>query len=123
MVGSWFLTANHTENRFTHLGGTFYDIKTVYVLRLITHHNLRVSGRGTRVDFSCGTAFCCHQDKERYLRMEVRRNLSSDLCLSESYLRAFYLDGALVDPKTKGGSEPRPCAGNDGTTITVKHRC
>lgn len=33
--------------------------------------------------------------------------------------RAFYLDGALVDSKKKEKSEPRPCAGNDGTTITV----
>ena len=42
--------------------------------------------------------------------------------LSDSSFRAFYLDGALVDSKTKEKSEPRPCAGNDGTTITVKYR-
>lgn len=50
-------------------------------------------------------------------------NASSSLFLSNFHFRAFYLDGALVDPKTKDKSEPRPCAGNDGTTITVKHRC
>ena len=49
-------------------------------------------------------------------------NVSFDLCLSDFNSRAFYLDGALVDSKTKKKSEPRPCAGNDGTTITVKHR-
>ena len=42
--------------------------------------------------------------------------------LSDSNFRAFYLDGALVDSKTREKSEPRPCAGNDGTTITVKYR-
>lgn len=39
--------------------------------------------------------------------------------LSDFSFRAFYLDGALVDSKKKEKSEPRPCAGNDGTTITV----
>ena len=39
--------------------------------------------------------------------------------LSEFSFRAFYLDGALVDSKKKEKSEPRPCAGNDGTTISV----
>ena len=38
---------------------------------------------------------------------------------SDFGFRAFYLDGALVDTKKKEKSEPRPCAGNDGTTITV----
>lgn len=33
--------------------------------------------------------------------------------------RATYIDGALVDAKTGQKSEPRPCAGNDGTTISV----
>jgi hypothetical protein len=42
--------------------------------------------------------------------------------LSDLSFRAFYLDGALVDSKRKEKSEPRPCAGNDGTTITVKRR-
>ncbi|KIM42266.1 hypothetical protein M413DRAFT_444701 [Hebeloma cylindrosporum] len=34
--------------------------------------------------------------------------------------RATYSDGALVDQKTGKASEPRPCAGNDGTTITIE---
>ena len=46
----------------------------------------------------------------------------STFFLSDFSFRAFYLDGALVDSKRKEKSEPRPCAGNDGTTITVKHR-
>ncbi|KAL9709899.1 DNA mismatch repair protein Mlh1 [Leucoagaricus gongylophorus] len=33
---------------------------------------------------------------------------------------ATYIDGVLVDPKTRQPSEPRVCAGNDGTTITIK---
>jgi DNA mismatch repair protein MLH1 len=33
--------------------------------------------------------------------------------------RASYVDGVLVDPRTRQSSEPRACAGNDGTTITV----
>ncbi|KAF8156932.1 DNA binding protein [Crassisporium funariophilum] len=34
--------------------------------------------------------------------------------------KASYSDGVLVDPKTGQKSEPRPCAGNDGTTITIE---
>ncbi|KAJ3574331.1 hypothetical protein NP233_g1848 [Leucocoprinus birnbaumii] len=33
---------------------------------------------------------------------------------------ASYVDGVLVDPKTRQPSEPKICAGNDGTTITIK---
>lgn len=33
--------------------------------------------------------------------------------------RAAYINGVLVDSKTRQPSEPRVCAGNDGTTITV----
>ncbi|KAF8962298.1 DNA mismatch repair protein MutL [Flammula alnicola] len=34
--------------------------------------------------------------------------------------RAAYSDGVLVDAKTGQKTEPRPCAGNDGTTITIE---
>lgn len=42
------------------------------------------------------------------------------LTLIDVLSRATYSDGALVDQKTGKPSEPRPCAGNDGTTITVR---
>jgi hypothetical protein len=36
--------------------------------------------------------------------------------------RASYVDGEMA-PSQKGGStDPKPCAGNDGTTITVRSR-
>jgi len=38
---------------------------------------------------------------------------------AENRHRAAYMNGVLVDPKTRQLSEPRVCAGNDGTTITV----
>ncbi|KAF9525740.1 DNA binding protein [Crepidotus variabilis] len=34
--------------------------------------------------------------------------------------KASYSDGALVDSKTGQKVDPRPCAGNDGTTITIE---
>lgn len=34
--------------------------------------------------------------------------------------RAAFSDGVLVDPKTLDKAEPKACAGNDGTTITVR---
>ncbi|KAJ7637128.1 histidine kinase-like ATPase [Roridomyces roridus] len=34
--------------------------------------------------------------------------------------RAHYLDGALVEPKPGQTAEPKPCAGNDGTTIVIE---
>ncbi|KAF7761503.1 hypothetical protein Agabi119p4_9495 [Agaricus bisporus var. burnettii] len=34
--------------------------------------------------------------------------------------KASYIDGVLVDPRTRQSSEPRACAGNDGTTITIE---
>lgn len=123
LAAGYTYTPIYTENGFTYLGGTFHDIKTVYVLGLIPYHNLRVSGRGSRVYFSGSTPFRCHQDEERCLRMEVRRKTClPDFLLSDFNFRAFYLDGVLVDSKSKEKSEPRPCAGNDGTTITVKHQ-
>ena len=53
--------------------------------------------------------------------MEVRLKRILQPSLADFSFRAFYLDGALVDSKRKEKSEPRPCAGNDGTIITVKH--
>ncbi|PPR02265.1 hypothetical protein CVT24_011614 [Panaeolus cyanescens] len=35
--------------------------------------------------------------------------------------RASYIDGVLSDLKTRQKAEPRPCAGNDGTTITIEN--
>ena len=34
--------------------------------------------------------------------------------------RASYSDGVLVEPKLGQNPDPKPCAGNDGTTITVR---
>ncbi|PPQ69850.1 hypothetical protein CVT25_005491 [Psilocybe cyanescens] len=34
--------------------------------------------------------------------------------------KAAYSDGTLVDAKTGEKADPRPCAGNDGTTITIE---
>ncbi|KAJ6486921.1 histidine kinase-like ATPase [Mycena sanguinolenta] len=34
--------------------------------------------------------------------------------------KAHYLDGALVAPKPGQTAEPKPCAGNDGTTIIIE---
>lgn len=49
-------------------------------------------------------------------QLSVVTKTKSDACA----WKAFYLDGALVESKTKEKSEPRPCAGNDGTTITIE---
>ncbi|KAF7349273.1 DNA-mis-repair domain-containing protein [Mycena sanguinolenta] len=35
--------------------------------------------------------------------------------------KAHYLDGALVEPKPGQTAEPKPCAGNDGTTIIIEN--
>ncbi|CCM04736.1 uncharacterized protein FIBRA_06924 [Fibroporia radiculosa] len=35
--------------------------------------------------------------------------------------KAVYSDGVLTAPKAGATSEPKPCAGNDGTTITVEN--
>ena len=35
------------------------------------------------------------------------------------FLRAHYLDGELVPAKPGTSKDPKPCAGNDGTTIIV----
>lgn len=43
--------------------------------------------------------------------------------ITENMCRASYADGALVDSKTGQKAVPRPCAGNDGTTITVSMSC
>lgn len=39
-------------------------------------------------------------------------------CLT--YNRASYLDGKLSPVKAGLSVDPKPCAGNDGTTITVR---
>ena len=36
------------------------------------------------------------------------------------WFRAFYVDGALAPAKPGLSTDPKPCAGNDGTTITVR---
>jgi hypothetical protein len=35
--------------------------------------------------------------------------------------RAYYSDGSLVPAKPGQTADPKPCAGNDGTIITVRH--
>ncbi|CAA7268441.1 unnamed protein product [Cyclocybe aegerita] len=48
--------------------------------------------------------------------LTVITKTKSDTCA----WKASYSDGILVDAKTGQKSEPRPCAGNDGTTITIE---
>ncbi|KAJ3514094.1 hypothetical protein NLJ89_g2573 [Agrocybe chaxingu] len=48
--------------------------------------------------------------------LTVITKTKSDACA----WKASYADGILVDAKTGQKSEPRPCAGNDGTTITIE---
>lgn len=39
--------------------------------------------------------------------------------MTDPAFRACYSDGILVEPKPGQNADPKPCAGNDGTTITV----
>jgi len=40
--------------------------------------------------------------------------------LTYAIFRAYYADGVLAPPKPGLSADPKPCAGNDGTTITVE---
>jgi len=46
------------------------------------------------------------------MRLEVRLDVLQDLTGPNSISRASYVDGKMSEG-------PKPCAGNDGTTITV----
>jgi len=46
-------------------------------------------------------------------------NINSKICTWNVYNRAFYIDGKLKAPRPGMSPEPRPCAGNKGTQITV----
>lgn len=50
--------------------------------------------------------------------MEVRSFMEHSSS-SLNIFRACYADGALTPVKAGANSDPKPCAGNDGTTITV----
>lgn len=41
---------------------------------------------------------------------------------SQCAFRASYMDGKLVPPRPGQSAEPKPCAGNNGTQITVSSR-
>uniref|UniRef100_A0A8H8CGK4 DNA mismatch repair protein S5 domain-containing protein n=1 Tax=Psilocybe cubensis TaxID=181762 RepID=A0A8H8CGK4_PSICU len=49
-------------------------------------------------------------------RLSVVTKTKPDSCA----WKATYVDGSLVDAKTGEKADPRPCAGNDGTTITIE---
>ncbi|TFK41668.1 DNA binding protein [Crucibulum laeve] len=49
--------------------------------------------------------------------LSVVTKTSQDTCA----WKATYTDGALVDPKSGQMTDPKPCAGNDGTTITIEN--
>ena len=34
--------------------------------------------------------------------------------------RAIYVDGEMAPAQKGGSADPKPCAGNDGTTVTVR---
>ena len=34
-------------------------------------------------------------------------------------LRAIYVDGEMIPAQKGASADPKPCAGNDGTTVTV----
>lgn len=36
------------------------------------------------------------------------------------FLRATYVDGEMIPAQKGASADPKPCAGNDGTTITVR---
>ena len=54
------------------------------------------------------------------MRLEVGEKHSFFNAELTSANRACYLDGALVPHKPGQSSEPKACAGNDGTTIVVR---
>ncbi|KAF7289882.1 DNA-mis-repair domain-containing protein [Mycena indigotica] len=49
-------------------------------------------------------------------RLSVITKTKSETCA----WKAHYLDGVLVEGKTGQTAEPKPCAGNDGTTIIIE---
>ncbi|KIK02865.1 hypothetical protein K443DRAFT_96092 [Laccaria amethystina LaAM-08-1] len=48
--------------------------------------------------------------------LSVITKTKSDTCA----WKAYYLDGALVEPKPGQTPDPKPCAGNDGTIINIE---
>jgi len=36
------------------------------------------------------------------------------------FLRAIYVDGEMIPAQKGASADPKPCAGNDGTTVTVR---
>jgi DNA mismatch repair protein MLH1 len=37
-------------------------------------------------------------------------------------LRAIYVDGDMTPAQKGASADPKPCAGNDGTTVTVRRK-
>jgi hypothetical protein len=110
------------EKRPSHLSGKIYDFEALDIFRFVAHNYIWVQRRGVSVHLSRCTPLCHHQNQVGYMRLEVSTLPSSKGGVNASIIRAYYLDGALVEPKPGQTPDPKPCAGNDGTIINVRRR-
>ncbi|KAJ7910618.1 histidine kinase-like ATPase [Mycena leptocephala] len=92
------------RGRSSYFGGAIHDSKlsTFSDLSRITTYGFR-EWRG-----SCINLTCCH--------LSVVTKTKTEACA----WKAHYLDGVLVEAKPGQTAEPKPCAGNDGTTIIIE---
>ena len=110
------------EKRPSHLSGKIHDLEALDIFGFIAYSYIRVQRRSVSVHLSRCAPLCHHQNQGGYMRLEVSTLPNSKGGVNTSIIRAYYLDGTLVEPKPGQTPDPKPCAGNDGTIINVRRR-
>lgn len=122
------------ERRPPNIGPEIHDIKTVHFQRFIQDSNIWIQRRSTRQHKLC-LPFNCLFESIGYMPhlkiLKVITKTRQDGCawkwarftlsgkVSQMHTRALYEGGNLVPLKKGQSSDPKPTAGNDGTTLTV----
>lgn len=110
------------EKRPSHFSGKIHDLEALDIFRFVAYSYVRVQRRGVSVHLSRCAPLCHHQNQGGYMRLEVSTLPNLKGGVNTSIIRAYYLDGILVEPKPGQTPDPKPCAGNDGTIINVRRR-
>ena len=105
----------------------FHYLQNIQVLRPFPPHDIWIPWRGPSLHIARRQSDRRHQDEEGELCVEVRTPVFLGFrCADDPWMgtapifRASYVDGEMAPAQKGGSTDPKPCAGNDGTTIMVR---
>jgi hypothetical protein len=108
------------ESRLANIVRKIYNLQALNFSRPLRLDDLWFSWGSPCFHLTCCSSLSCDKDKGGFLRVEVFLSNFCSALVIDLGLRACYRDGVLYPPKPGQTADPKPCAGNDGTLLTVR---